>query len=127
KLINKFAQFLSPHLKSIILKLLYAYTLCGKVGGLRSKLQNNWSLLAKLVPKRVMFEAIDASYEEATAISTKSIVELMALFRMSCDNLEKTDVEVIVKSFKTFMIKALSYRSIHHKEASLDTIELIET
>src|SRR5699024_5038891 len=48
-------------------------------------------------------------------------------FRMSCDNLEKTDVEVIVKSFKTFMIKALSYRSIHHKEASLDTIELIET
>lgn len=127
KLIAKFAQFLSPHVRAIILKLLYAFILADTVPGLRAKLQTNWNLLAKLVPKRVVFEAIDASYEDAVAISTQSIVELMALFRLSCDNLEKADVERILKSFKQFMIKALSYRSIHHEEVSLETIEQIET
>lgn len=126
KIITKFAQFLSPHLKSIILKLLYAYTWCDKIPNFRSKLQINWTNLAKLVPKRVMFEAIDASYEEATAISPQSLIELMSLFKLSCDNLDKTDVDIIVKSFKNFMIKALSYRSIHHENVDLVTIEHIE-
>lgn len=127
KIIIKFAQFLSPHLNEIILKLLHMNKYCDKVSNLQSKLKINWINISKLVPKRTVFEAIDSIYEDATTISPQSIVELMNLFKMSCDNLEKSDISVIVKSFKLFMLKALSYRSKFHDKVNLDIIEQIES
>lgn len=127
KIIFKFSQFLSPFLKDIILKLLYAFTLCDRISNLRSKLQFIWNELSKSVPKRVMFQAINASYEDAVLISNESIVMLMNLFKLTCSEIEKSDVEIIVKCFKDFMIKALSYRSLHFNQVDLHLIERIET
>lgn len=127
KIIFKFGQFLSPHLKPILLKLLYSYTLCDQISNLRSKLQSIWNELAKSVPKRILFEAINSSYEEACDISHQSIIELMSLFKLTCLDLEKSDVDIIVKSFKDFMIKALSYRALHYCEMNVAAIEPIES
>ncbi|KAH9401101.1 HEAT repeat-containing protein 1 [Tyrophagus putrescentiae] len=115
-----FAAFLSQaHLRSILLHLLevastVATTTSDQVvtSGLRSKLTAAWTLLARQVPKRALFEAIDAVYEEtATGLGPRAVVELMALFRLACDSLQRAEVELMVKSFQGFMIKALEYRS----------------
>ena len=142
-----FAAFLSQaHLRSILLHLLevastVATTTSDQVvvtSGLRSKLTAAWTLLARQVPKRALFEAIDAVYEEtATGLGPRAVVELMALFRLACDSLQRAEVELMVKSFQGFMIKALEYRSRvsgsdrteegEDGQVDLATIETIET
>ncbi len=142
-----FAAFLSQaHLRSILLHLLevvastVATTTSDQVvstSGLRSKLTAAWTLLARQVPKRALFEAIDAVYEETAAgLGPRAVVELMALFRLACDSLQRAEVELMVKSFQGFMIKALEYRSRvssdkteegDEGQVDLATIETIET
>lgn len=125
KLIQIFNKFLSPHLPEVLLKLLDTFMLCDQIKNLRAKLQIIWNSLANLVPKRVMFKVIDSLFEQVAEKSPLLVVELMNLFRQSCENIESTDVEVVVKIFKTFMIKALSYRSTHHS-VDLALIERVE-
>lgn len=126
KIVENFAKFLSPHLENI-LNLLVTYGHCDSVKNFRPKLQSINNNLATLVPKRVLFKAIDQCYEKATQISPEAVIELMNLFQLSCNDIDKADLKIIGQNFKTLMLNALSYRSKHHNKVSPALIEKVET
>ncbi|XP_046917682.2 LOW QUALITY PROTEIN: HEAT repeat-containing protein 1-like [Dermatophagoides farinae] len=131
KIISNFGRFLSPHLKSIIIHVLPLFTSsCDSSksnNDLHPKLKRLWSNIAKLVPKRIVFEAIDTSYDSAITQSPESIIHLMNLFKYSCDFIEKSDMEIILKNLKNFMLKTLSFRSENYDKVNITMIEQIET
>ncbi|XP_027201177.2 HEAT repeat containing 1 homolog l(2)k09022 [Dermatophagoides pteronyssinus] len=129
KIILNFGPFLSPHLKSIIIHVLPLFSLSfdNNSNDLRTKLNKLWLSIAKLVPKRIVFEAIDSSYELAITESSESVIHLMNLFKYSCDFIEKSDMEIILKNLKNFMLKSLSFRSEKYDKVDVSMIERIET
>lgn len=127
KIVNTFAKFLSPHLKSIIIDVLPIYSACDPSSDLCKKLNILWNTIGKNVPKRIIFETVDIVYDMALLKSPKSIVELMNLFQISCEHIELSDVEILLKNLKSFMLKALSFRSKNYSNVDEITIERIET
>ncbi|UXI15447.1 hypothetical protein NH340_JMT01390 [Sarcoptes scabiei] len=127
KIIMNFPKFLGSNLNQILLKILSLFDRCtDESENLRSNLNKILSNIGKHIPTRFVFDTINSIYDEAIENYPKSIIQLRDLFRISCKFIEKTDVDIILKNFKNFMLKALEFRYLNHSKFEPSMLNQIE-